>query len=142
MIGRQPALGSLLLLMVMALTLLIIGCFTGEFFTSWVTFVVVVGVPMEVLTMLWRSQYPGRVAALPQPAKGLVMLVLTVAVACAVSALVFYTQARQVGPTTPITLMYVIFCALLTFWFVIVGAAGLSRRLPRIQRFSESARCW
>ena len=109
LLARQPVLGSLMLLVVMALSLLIIGCFKGDFFASWVTFVVVVGVPVEiVLSMLWRSQYPGWVAALPQPAKGLVMLVLTLAVACAVSAVIFYTQAQQVGPPTPFTLMYVI----------------------------------
>lgn len=121
LLARQPVLGSLMLLVVMALSLLIISCFKGDFFASWVTFVVVVGVPVEiVLSMLWRSQYPGWVAALPQPTKGLVMLVLTLAMACAVSAVIFYTQAQQVGPPTPFTLMYVIFCVLLTFWFVIV----------------------
>lgn len=48
------------------------------------------------------------------------MLVLTLAVACAASAVIFYTQAQQVGPPTPFTLTYVIFCVLLTFCFVIV----------------------
>ena len=56
LLARQPVLGSLMLLVVMALSLLIIGCFKGDFFASWVTFVVVVGVPVEiVLSMLWRS---------------------------------------------------------------------------------------
>lgn len=120
-LARQPVLGCVMLLLVMVLSLLIIGCFKGDFFASWVTFVVVVSVPVEiVLSMLWRSQYPGWIAALPQPAKGLALLAVTLAAAALISIVIFYTQAQQVGPPTPFTLLYVIFCVLLTFWFVIV----------------------
>ncbi|ANI15693.1 hypothetical protein A9C11_17670 [Pseudomonas citronellolis] len=118
--GRQPWLGLLGLAAVMLASLALIGCFSGETFASWVTFFVVCGVPVEiVLSMLWRNQYPGWLLSLRQPLRGLAQVGLTLAGAALIALLVFATQAQQVGPPTPFTLMYVIFCVLLTFWLVI-----------------------
>lgn len=120
-IVAQPALGLTVLSAVIALSLFIIGRFNGDFFASWVTFFMVITVPLQiVLSMLWRTQYPRWVGTLQQPFKGLVLVILTLLGACLLSVLIFYTQAEQVGPPTPMTLMYVIFCVLVTFWFVMV----------------------
>ncbi|MCC6073956.1 hypothetical protein ACFPTX_19795 [Pseudomonas sp. GCM10022188] len=118
---RQPLRGLLGLAGVIALSLALIGCFSGEFFATWVTFFVVCCVPVQiVLSMLWRNQYPAWLGGLPQPARGLGLLGLALLGGALVAILVFVTQARLAGPPTPFTLMYVIFCVLLTFWWVIV----------------------
>lgn len=120
-VGRQPLLGILGLLAMMAVSWLVIGAFDGGFFATWVTFAVVVAVPVQiVLAMVWQTNYPGWVARLGQPAKGLALLALTAIGAAIIGLLVFSTQGRQVGPPTPFTLMYVIFSVLVTFWLVIV----------------------
>lgn len=118
--GRQPWLGLLGLAAVMLASLALIGCFSGEVFATWVTFFVVCAVPVEiVLSMVWRNQYPGWLSSLKQPLWGLALLGFTLAGAALIAALVFTTQAQLVGPPTPFTLMYVIFCVLITFWLVI-----------------------
>lgn len=119
--SRQPLTGLLGLALVMLVSLALIGCMSGDFFATWATFYLVCCVPPQiVLAMVWRNRYPAWLGGLGQPGRGLVQLLLTLGAAALIATLVFFTQAQQVGPPTPFTLMYVIFCVLVTFWLVLV----------------------
>lgn len=119
--SRQPVTGLLGLALVMLVSWLAISCMSGGFFATWATFCLVCCVPPQiVLSMVWRNQYPHWLGGLGQPGRGLAQLVLTLLAAAVIAGLVFVTQAQQVGPPTPFSLMYVIFCVLVTFWLVLV----------------------
>ncbi|WP_437883251.1 hypothetical protein [Pseudomonas sp. LRF_L74] len=131
-LGNQPFLGGVGLGCVIVLSLALIGCFSGAFFATWVTFFVVCCVPVQiVLAMLWRGQYPGWLKQLAQPWRGLALVAMSLAGGALIASLVFFTQAREVGPPTPFTLMYVIFCVLLSFWLVIIWECWPLSRLLR-----------
>ena len=119
--SRQPLTGLLGLVLVVLVSWAAIGSVSAGFFATWATFFLVCCVPPQiVLAMVWRSQYPGWLNGLGQPWRGLAQLALTLLAAALIASLVFVTQAQQVGPPTPFTLMYVIFCVLVTFWLVLV----------------------
>lgn len=119
--SRQPATGLFGLGLVMLMSWLAIGGMSGDFFATWATFFLVCCVPPQiVLSMVWRNQYPHWLGALGQPRRGIAQLALTLLAAALIATLVFIAQVRQPVPPTPMTLMYVIFCVLVTFWLVLV----------------------
>jgi len=119
--AEQPVLGILALAASMALSMGIIGLLDAELFATWVTFFVVVCVPVQViLSMAWELNYPPLSRKLKQPLKGAFFMALMLLVAGAIAVTVYYAQPVHAGPPTPFVLMYVIFCVLVTFWFVIV----------------------
>lgn len=116
----QPLLGTLTLVLAVTLSLYAISLFEVETFSSWVTFFVVICVPMQiVLGMVWKLEYPHFLKNLGQPAKGIVLCFLMLMMAAAAAGVIFYLHAHGQKPT-PFTLMYVIFCVLTVFWFVLV----------------------
>lgn len=119
-LSSQPFLGLAALLLSILLSLGVISLFTPATFATWVTFFVVVCVPVQiVIGMVWQANYPASLN-FPQPAKGIVAMLLTLVVAAGIATTIFFTQSGAVSPPTPFTLMYVIFSVLVAFWFVIV----------------------
>jgi len=117
---QQPLLGTLTLALAITLSLYAISLFEVETFSSWVTFFIVVCVPMQiVLGMVWKLEYPSFICHLNQPVKGILLSVLMLVMAAIVSSAIFYLHAKG-QPPTPFTLMYVIFSVLTVFWFVLV----------------------
>jgi hypothetical protein len=118
---KQPILGVLGLAIAMAISLVIISLFNAAMFGGWVTYFVATCVPVEVvMALVLQTQYPAFLKDMKQPLKGISLLVITLIIAGIISLAVFYTAAQHVGPPTPMTLIYVIFAVLITFWFVVV----------------------
>lgn len=120
-IRTQPLLGIVALVFTMILSLAIIALFDAQTFATWVTFFVVICVPVEIVFGLaWELNYPPFVRRLGQPMRGLAFLIMTLVIAAVLAVVIFNTQAAGVAPPTPFALIYVIFCVLVTFWFVVV----------------------
>ena len=74
---KQPALGVVASVLVMAISLGFISLFTFPTFASWVSFLTICFIPMQiVIAVTWGAQQPGFAAARPQPVKGLLLMLL------------------------------------------------------------------
>jgi len=117
---KQPVLGLIGLIIVMAIAMGVISLFSADTFAGWVTYFIAVCVPVEVVIgMVWQLGYPPFVKDLAQPLKGIALLFITFAIAAVFTAIIFYGQAQGITPLTPMALQYAIFSVLVTFWFVV-----------------------
>ena len=117
---KQPILGIVGLIIVMAVAMGIISLFTADQFAGWVTYFVAVCVPVEVVIgMVWQLGYPPFVKNLAQPVKGIALVIITFIIAAVFTAIIFYGQAQGITPLTPMAIQYAIFAVLVTFWFVV-----------------------
>ena len=106
-------------ILILAIAALIIGSFEHQFFSSWVCFVFMCAVPAQLVTcMVWRCSQPSFVTKLRQPAKGLVLLLMTASIAAVVAVLTFTIVGQRIGPPTPMLIQYIIVTVIMTFWFV------------------------
>jgi hypothetical protein len=118
---KQPVLGILGLVVAVAISLAIVSLFSADMFGGWVTYFVATCVPVEVvMALVLQTQYPTFLKNMAQPMKGIALVVITLAIAAIISLAVYYTAARMVAPPTPMTLVYLIFAVLITFWFAVV----------------------
>ena len=78
---KQPLLGIVSLIAVVIIALGIISLFEEATFSTWVAWLFMALVPMQlVMAMVWQTNYPALLATMPQPLKGLVMTLITMAV--------------------------------------------------------------
>jgi hypothetical protein len=118
---KQPALGVVASVLVMAISLGFISLFTFPMFASWVSFLTICFIPMQiVIAVTWGAQQPGFAAARPQPVKGLLLMLLALAVGAVVAVVHFNTVGGSVGPPTPMLAMCIISSVLTTFWLAIM----------------------
>ena len=118
---KQPLLGLIGLAVAIVISLAVISLFSAATFGTWVTYFVATCVPVEVvLALVLQAQYPEFLKGMQQPLKGITLVIMTLVIASIISLAVYYTAAQQVGPPTPMTLIYVIFAVLITFWFAVV----------------------
>ncbi len=122
---KKSLTGSLFLLavpafiLILAIAAVIIGSFEYQFFSTWVCFVFMCAVPAQlVMGMVWKCSQPSFVTQLGQPAKGVVLLLTTAAIAAAVAVLTFSLVGQRIGPPTPMLIQYIIMTVIVTFWFV------------------------
>jgi hypothetical protein len=114
---KQPVLGIVALIVVIIVSLGIISLFEEAVFSSWVSFFFMCLVPIQlVMAMVWQTNYPPLLNGMPQPAKGLIMTLISIAVAACVAAFAFFIVGKGHGPT-PMVIFYVILTIALTFWF-------------------------
>lgn len=117
---KQPALGIVASVLVMAVSLGFISLFSLATFTTWVSFLTMCFIPMEiVIGSTWGSQQPGY-AQRSQPSKGILLALLAVAVGVIVAAIHFPTVGGGVNPPVPMLIMCIITSVLTTFWLAIM----------------------
>lgn len=104
---------------ILALVALILSSFEYNFFSTWVVFVFMCGVPVQlVMTMQMEMNYPRCIGRMSQPGKGIIMTIFTIVVAMTVASLLFYIVGHGVGPPQPMLIMYTIMSVVVTFWFI------------------------
>ncbi len=122
---KQPILGIFGLVIAMAISLVIVSLFSAAMFGGWVTYFVATCVPVEVMmALVLQTQYPAFLKDMKQPMKGIALLVITLVIAAIISLAVFYTAGMATTipgamQPTPMTIIYLIFAVLITFWFVV-----------------------
>ncbi len=88
--------------------------------TGWGTVILVAMVPAQiVISLVWQTQYPKRLAALPQPWRGLAFTALNVAVGSGVAWLAWQTVGGGMAEATPFLIMFLIFAVAVTLVLVI-----------------------
>ncbi len=81
-----------------------------EWLTGWGTVILVAMVPAQiVISLVWQSSYPQRLANLPQPLRGIAFTGLNGLVGAAVAYLAWRTVGGGMDLPTPFLIMYLIF---------------------------------
>lgn len=132
---NQPVLGSVSLIGVVAISLGIISLFDEQTFNTWVTFLVICIVPMQlVMVMVWGGSYPEAIRNMRQPRKGMAMTLITVGVGLPVALFSYYGVGKGHG-VSPVLIMYIIFTVVVAFWFIVLWRCWpitLFSRDPRV----------
>jgi len=119
-IGRQPAVGIIASILVVAVSISLSVALRPDFFLNWVNHLLVSMVPIQiVIGLVWHCKQPESIGRLPQPIRGLVFLIITVAVGVLVAVLSNSTIGGSLTPPTPFVNMFVILSVLVTIWLVI-----------------------
>jgi hypothetical protein len=118
---KQPALGIAASLLVMAVSLGFISLFPVPIFMNWVGYLFISFIPIEVVAgVIWGYKQPAFAAARPQPAKGLILILLCLVVGALVAAVHFVTVAGQISPPPPMAVMCIITSVIMTFWLALM----------------------
>jgi|SRR5665213_2065837 len=113
---KQPAAGIIATVIIMAISLAFISLFALSTFTGWVAYLIECMIPMQiVIGITWATKHPRWAAARTQPAKGLLLALVTVAAAIVTAVLFFYTANGGINPPTPFLMMFIIVVISTTF---------------------------
>lgn len=127
---KQPALGIVASVLVIVVSLGFIALFTFPIFANWVAFLTICFIPMEiVISVTWGGNYPAFAAARPQPAKGILLTLLALAVGAVVAVVHFLTVGGGVNPPPPMLAMCIIASVVITFWLAIMWGGWPFARL-------------
>jgi hypothetical protein len=118
---KQPALGITASFLVIAVSLGFIALFTFPIFANWVAFLTICFIPMQiVISVTWGGKHPAFAAARPQPAKGILLTLLALAVGVVVAVAHFFTVGGGVNPPPPMLAMCIIASVIITFCLAII----------------------
>jgi len=106
---------------ILGVAFLILYALGHELLSTWGAFLFMCAVPVQlVVSVLWRCGYPASIAALPQPAKGAALTLMTAGGAMLAALAVFTLVGRSVAPPTPMLLHYSILSIVVTFWMILL----------------------
>lgn len=113
---RQPAVGIIATVIIMAISLAFISLFQLSTFTGWVAYCIECVIPMQiVIGITWATKHPKFADGMKQPAKGLVLLLITVVAGLITGSLFFFTVNGGVNPPTPFLMQFTVILVLSTF---------------------------
>jgi hypothetical protein len=113
---KQPAAGIIATIMIVAISLSFISLFQLSTFTGWVAYCIECVIPMQiVIGVTWATKHPRFAAARSQPAKGLLLVLVTLLAGAITGVLFFYTINGGINPPTPFLMMFIIVVVLSTF---------------------------
>jgi hypothetical protein len=117
---KQPALGLVATVFVIAISLGFIALFPAAKFLGSVTYCLLCIIPMEiVIGITWGCKFPESSAKQSQPLKGVLLMLLTGAMGMVV-AITYFTLFGSVRPLPPMTIMCTIVSVIITFWAAII----------------------
>ena len=118
---KQPALGITSSILVIAISLGFIALFAFPTFATWVAFLTICFIPMQiVISVTWGCKHPAFAAKLSQPAKGILLTLLALIVGAIVAVVHFATVGGRVNPPPPMLAMCIISSVITTFWLAIM----------------------
>ncbi len=118
---KQPALGIVATVLIMAVSLGFISLFDYPTFAGWVTFVMASIIPMEVLMgVTWGANLPGFAASRSQPLKGILLVLVNVVVGVVVGGIYHTVVGKGISPPVPILVLCSIVSVVIMFWLTIM----------------------
>jgi hypothetical protein len=117
---KQPLLGVVATALVIALSLGLISLFSFEVFTGWLSIGLMCLIPAQIaVAVLWQTRHPEWAAKQRQPAKGILLILITVAVGAIVVPVYHREAGGGLGPS-PMFIQCVIVSVVMMFWFSIM----------------------
>jgi hypothetical protein len=117
---KQPVVGIVATVLMMAVALGFVSLFSLPTFTGWVAYFLLCVIPMQIVAAVTWGANPRFVASQGQPAKGAVLTLTTLAVGVVVCALAYVTIGGSISPPTPMLAMFSIVSVVITFWLAIM----------------------
>jgi len=112
--------GTLAILLVLAIATLCIAPFEHRFFVDWVATAFIAATPAQVvLGLLWNNNKPDCISGLSQPAKGLSLLAITLAVGALVFTLLILLMSGGYG-MTPMFVQFTIMTVVAILWVLLI----------------------
>jgi hypothetical protein len=143
---KQPTLGIVASVLVIVVSLGFIALFTFPMFATWVAFLTICFIPMQIVTSVtWGCKHPGFVASRSQPTKGILLTLLALVIGAIVAAVHFSTVGGGVRPPAPMLGMCIIASVIVTFWLAIVWGGWPFTKLiksPIVAGFAMLAACY
>jgi hypothetical protein len=114
---KQPVLGITAAILVMALSVAFISLFDFPTFASWVAYLMICIIPMQiVIGVTWRTNQPAFAGKRLQPAKGIFLAALTVVVGAIVAPSYLAATGGNLTPPGPVPSHAIIVSVVVTFW--------------------------
>ncbi len=100
---KQPVLGILATLLVIAISLAFVSLFSFPTFGGWVTYLMICFIPMQiVMAVTWGTNQPRFAAKQRQPAKGLLLTITSLITGAIVAVAYLAVAGGNVTPPAPI----------------------------------------
>jgi hypothetical protein len=143
---KQPLRGVVASVLVIAVSLGFIALFAFPTFATWVAFLTICFIPMQIVTSVtWGCKHPGFAASRRQPAKGILLTLMALVVGAIVAAVHFSTVGGRINPPVPMLAMCIIASVIITFWLAIMWGGWPFHRLiknPVVAGFALLAACY
>jgi hypothetical protein len=118
---KQPVLGIAAAILVMAVSLGFISLFDFPTFGSWVAYLLICIIPMQiVIGVTWGTNQPHFAAKQRQPLKGILLAVLTLAAGAIVAPAYLALAGGNIRPPGPVPSHAIIVSVVVTFWAAIM----------------------
>lgn len=131
-VRRQPLLGIIATVVVIAISLAFISLLDWPLFRDWVSFYLMCTIPFTfVVGAFWHGEHPRSIARLGQPWRGLAYLVLALLVGLVVAIVLVATVGGGVTPPTPLVTQCVIISVPISFWLAVVWGGWPFRKISR-----------
>jgi hypothetical protein len=117
---KQPVLGLVASAIAIVVALVFISLFTFPTFAGPVAFYLLCTIPFQVMAVVIWGANPSFVATLSQPAKGLVLLLVTLVVGAVIDPIALRVVGEGVNPPGPIPSHFAVIVVPTTFWLAIM----------------------
>src|SRR5436190_5578025 len=118
---KQPVLGIAAAVLVMAVSLGFIALFDFPTFASWVAYLMICIIPMQiVIAVTWGTNRPRFAAKQRQPLKGVMLALLTVVAGAIVAPTYLAIAGGSITPPGPVPSHAIIVSVIVTFWATIM----------------------
>jgi tryptophan-rich sensory protein len=117
---KQPVLGLVATALIIAISLGFIALFDFSTLGSWVIVVMASIIPMEIVIGVAWGANPGFAASRPQPAKGILLVLVNVVIGVIAGAICYAVVGGRIGPPIPILVLFGIVSVVVTFWLAIM----------------------
>ena len=117
---KQPVLGIVATVLIMAVSLGFISLFDFPTFSSWVTYCMLCLIPMQIVISVTWGANPGFAKSLSQPLKGLVLVLVNVVAAVIVGGIYHAVAGGGISPPVPILILCAIVVVAVTFIMAIM----------------------
>ena len=121
---KQPVLGIAAAILVMTVSLGFISFFDFPTFGSWVAYLMICIIPMQiVIGVTWGTNQPAFAAKQKQPVKGILLAALTLLAGVVVAPTYLAISGGNITPPGPVPSHAIIVSVVVTFWATIVFGA-------------------
>jgi hypothetical protein len=118
---KQPLLGIAATAIVILISMAFISLFDFPTFAGWVSYGLLAIIPMVIVVgITWGSKQPAFAASQPQPVRGILLVLVTIAAGLVVGPVYFATVGGSIGPPTPMLMHAGIVSVVVTFWFAVM----------------------
>jgi len=107
-------------ILIIALSFGFISLFDFSTLGSWVIFVMAAIIPMEIVIGVTWGANPGFVSSRPQPLKGILLVLVNIAVGLIVGGICHAVVGGAIAPPVPILVLFGIVSVVVTFWLAIM----------------------